>query len=437
MTTDSLKIINVKNLMSQTETLIRQQNRIRRLKGEDFNLFNICKIEHYEENTHSAFIAELLNPNGTHHKGNVFLKLFLERILKDNFKLNRTKDELNEYLNQFLKNKVSLHKEKSIGLIDDINGTGGRIDILLKSKNLYITIENKIYAKDQDKQLIRYYNFKSDNNLVIYLTLFGTFPEQKSIEVRNDDNEVLQSLNENDYQRLSYANDIKLWIEDCLRYAYNEPILRESLKQYHLLILKLTHQMNEETQKELHNSLRKNLSAASTIHFEYLNVVRLIKDDFRTAVFEHLKVVAVKYDLDINYGNDINHKFSQIWLRMKDINHHQLQYGIESFSGNSNDNGAGRMFYGILVTDGNQDVAEALHKKFPVDNDTNIWPVFEWIYTESENHLNLVSFNLLEQLTNKTFVQKQCQIISECFDTFISKTITDFRKINTEANQNN
>lgn len=36
---DTLLINDVNNLMSQTETLLRQQNRIRKLKGEDFNQF--------------------------------------------------------------------------------------------------------------------------------------------------------------------------------------------------------------------------------------------------------------------------------------------------------------------------------------------------------------------------------------------------------------
>jgi len=47
---------------------------------------------------------------------------------------------------------------------------GGRIDIYIESNNKYIFIENKIYAEDQENQLLRYrnYNLCSKFNVSIF-----------------------------------------------------------------------------------------------------------------------------------------------------------------------------------------------------------------------------------------------------------------------------
>lgn len=51
----------------------------RKLKERtQFNVFEILKLQSNENRTHSAFIAELLNPHGSHLIGTTFLKLFLE-----------------------------------------------------------------------------------------------------------------------------------------------------------------------------------------------------------------------------------------------------------------------------------------------------------------------------------------------------------------------
>jgi hypothetical protein len=46
-----------------------------------FNLLNITQRAHYEVTTHSAILAQLLNPLGTHEQGGLFLSAFLQRIV--------------------------------------------------------------------------------------------------------------------------------------------------------------------------------------------------------------------------------------------------------------------------------------------------------------------------------------------------------------------
>lgn len=209
------------------------QQEERNRKGENYNLFSILNIERYELK-HSALIANLLDPKGSHGCGDAFLRAFFEIALKGTaypFESSTPPDSLTEHY---------------IGPI--AGDTGGRIDILVESKSKSshygLIIENKIYAGDQDKQLIRYdnygkENFEADRYLLVYLTLFGNEASEEST--------AKGSAKEVDYLCLSYAEDILRWLEQCVRLAENKPLVRESLNQYIRTIKQLTYQdMNQE-----------------------------------------------------------------------------------------------------------------------------------------------------------------------------------------------
>ena len=209
--------------------LEQAQQEERNRKGENYNLFSILSIERYELK-HSALIANLLDPKGSHGCGDAFLRAFFEIALKDlayPFEDCTLPDSYTEYYT---------------GPI--VGDTGGRIDILVKSSRYGLIIENKIYAGDQDKQLIRYDNygketFGADGYLLVYLTLYGYDASKESTATK--------SAEEVGYLRLSYAEDILRWLEQCARLAYDKPLVRESLNQYIRTIKQLTYQdMNQE-----------------------------------------------------------------------------------------------------------------------------------------------------------------------------------------------
>lgn len=54
------------NLFGQVNALISKYKKVNELTGENFNVFKILKLESSEVRMHSAFIAELLNPKGSH-----------------------------------------------------------------------------------------------------------------------------------------------------------------------------------------------------------------------------------------------------------------------------------------------------------------------------------------------------------------------------------
>lgn len=209
--------------------LEQAQQEERNRKGENYNLFSILSIERYELK-HSALIANLLDPKGSHGCGDAFLRAFFEIALKGTaypFENSTPLDSRTE------------HYTGPIA-----GDTGGRIDILVKSSQYGLIIENKIYAGDQDKQLTRYDNygkeiFGADGYLLVYLTLYGYDASKESTATK--------SAEEVGYLRLSYAEDILRWLEQCARLAYDKPLVRESLNQYIRTIKQLTYQdMNQE-----------------------------------------------------------------------------------------------------------------------------------------------------------------------------------------------
>ena len=205
------------------------QQEERNRKGENYNLFSILSIERYELK-HSALIANLLDPKGSHGCGDAFLRAFFEIALKGTAYPFESSTPPNSYTEHY------------IGPI--AGDTGGRIDILVESSRYGLIIENKIYAGDQDKQLTRYDNygketFGADKYLLAYLTLYGYDASKESTATK--------SAEEVGYLRLSYAEDILRWLEQCVRLADNKPLVRESLNQYIRTIKQLTYQdMNQE-----------------------------------------------------------------------------------------------------------------------------------------------------------------------------------------------
>ena len=215
----------VDNICTDEQALQEERHR----KGENYNLFSILNIERYELK-HSTLIANLLDPKGSHGCGDAFLRAFFEIALKGTAYPFESSTPPNSYTEYYT------------GPI--AGDTGGRIDILIQSSCYGLIIENKIYAGDQDKQLTRYDNygketFGAGGYLLVYLTLYGYDAGKESTATK--------SAEEVGYLRLSYAEDILRWLEQCVRLADNKPLVRESLNQYIRTIKQLTYQdMNQE-----------------------------------------------------------------------------------------------------------------------------------------------------------------------------------------------
>ena len=252
--------------------LEQAQQEERNRKGENYNLFSILSIERYELK-HSALIANLLDPKGSHGCGDAFLRAFFEIALKGTaypFESSTPLDSRTE------------HYTGPIA-----GDTGGRIDILVKSSHYGLIIENKIYAGDQDKQLTRYDNygketFGADGYLLVYLTLYGYDASKESTATK--------SAEEVGYLRLSYAEDILRWLEQCARLAYDKPLVRESLNQYIRTIKQLTYQdMNQEDIKKIINLAVDHPEVVATLSSKRDAIAQGIREKY---IFAKLKEYA-------------------------------------------------------------------------------------------------------------------------------------------------
>jgi len=210
------------SLLHQVKQIRHEYELTARITGENFNVFTILGLSTAEVRTHSAFLAELLNTKGSHGQGSVYLKLFLQQV--------------NIGSDIFTADGASAKVEYYIGPVDLSDGVGGQIDILLtdEPQKRHIIIENKIYAGDQEQQLVRYYKFDPKATL-LYLTLYGKLPDNKSSA----------GLDVNRITCVSYKDHILDWLDECLKASVSLPVIRETIIQYVFLIRKLTGKAKE------------------------------------------------------------------------------------------------------------------------------------------------------------------------------------------------
>ncbi len=287
------KTTSCSKLINEASRILEHQKEISTLKGENFNIFSILKMESKENATHSAFLGELLDPEGSHNLGTSFLKLFFEILGTTHLDLESCRVKLEHF----------------VGQRNDLEKTGGRVDIYIWDKyNNSICIENKIYASDQNVQIQRYCNYNSKNNQVYYLTLQGDEPGTES---RGE----LESGK--DFHLLSYASDILNWLLACAREACNSPILRETIQQYIILIKKLTNQLTDtKMQKEIQKLIAENYlttkTLASNARIVELEYAKLLLNEIKAELKKELKeswTVVAYGDLEEAWtGLYINHK---------------------------------------------------------------------------------------------------------------------------------
>ena len=239
------------HLLNNVSIISKKYDDIAKITGENFNIFSVMSMESNERYTHSAIIGELLNPKGSHSQGSVFLKLFFEEISDFNVFENFDFDNAQIILEEFIGTRAN-NAEFS-----------GYIDIVIKEKKNVVVIENKIYAGDQYEQLKRYKNYYP-HCILLYLNLFGDLPSKES---------TIDLEEYKDYQIISYQDTIHNWLQKCYKEAIEQPILRETIKQYLNLIKKLTNQtINDVMSEEITNTMKNSIKESFEVHKNIRNL---------------------------------------------------------------------------------------------------------------------------------------------------------------------
>ena len=284
------------DFLKDIKTIIERSEEITRLKQERFNIFSVLRKDHDENNLHSAFLTELLNPEGRHDLGNAFLKIFIEEF------------KLSDILN--IENPITVKKEKTI--------EEGRVDIYLEdtTQKSVVLIENKIHARDQDRQLERYHNHitnsKKGKGKLLYLTLKG---KEASEESKKD-------LKEEDYFCISYSEDIFSWLEKCMKEAADVPTVRETIKQYMNLIKKLTgglqNQMeeNEIIEKIIENYEESNWIKKNIWRAE-VKIIRQFLEDLEKDLRKKLAERLDKEEWEVKLDEKLYDEYKGVSIRYK------------------------------------------------------------------------------------------------------------------------
>ena len=270
-----------------------EADRQRAMGKHDYNIFTLFYKFSDEVNLHSNFIASLLDPNGDHYKGDLFLKIFLETCGIDDFGIDTS--------------RTAVLKEFK------------HIDIYISDGKKHIILENKVYAKDQAAQIARYIDTikmegaKDEDIYVLYLHPDGELPKEYSLgdyKTNQDETKLVKkdgsSIN---FKVITYEDQILSWIDRCKNEVSNLADLNVFLSQYKDVIemiynrYKRIDKMNNE---DLIKIFKDNYRAVSDIVSNYEQTRRKIIDEFFKNISDNLKGMYKKEDgFEICYPNSI------------------------------------------------------------------------------------------------------------------------------------
>lgn len=200
MVEDQVKIL-LNDVSFKVETLRKANELFSDRLAPNFNIFDYLRTD---EMGLSRCIASLLDPNGTHGQGSLFLERFLKHIDKDSLS-----DNLDNHWTDVLSDGCKIFLEKQA------NGQR-RIDVYLRFKTgEIIGIENKPWAWDQENQLKDYAEFikkeaKGKKWLLIYLS--NNDPSESDYSIENTHREALERSG--NFIWHDYTNFIE-WLEFC------------------------------------------------------------------------------------------------------------------------------------------------------------------------------------------------------------------------------
>ena len=329
-------------LLKLNEEIIKVEEKSRK-KGDKFNIFSILGIQRKEVETHSFLLYDLINPNGSHYQGDLYLRIFLKEILKE-------KDDFKIY------NLLDNAKNIKVDRETFISGKGiknGFIDFTIEIDKYYIAIEMKIDSKENGNQLDNYKTFlesiPNKEKRLYYLTLFGD--EVDKSKIKEDE--------KNGYIRISFLQDISNFIEKSIEESKNLPIIRESLIQYQATIKNITNQTTKDIQVKAvqiidsPETARAAIELSKSLAYAWAKREVVFWKKLYTKLDNYLKD---KKGWDISYYNGFDNELSEDWIVEKlnkydfrglYIEKNNCSFEIFLYNGGSKKHNSGRFEYHI------------------------------------------------------------------------------------------
>ncbi len=239
-----------------------------------YNVFQVLEVQE-KEVIMCRFLADLLDPQGTHGRGILFLKTFVKDVLKIHS------------MSDLLLMHTAVAKEYAID-------HDRRIDIVIRNIDYFIPLEVKIYAGEQQGQCFDYYKY-AKNAPIVYLTPFGTPPSEYSRKEKAG--RGILPLNR--ILCISWAEDICTWLGGLLN-GLKEP-LRSVVMQYidaiHMTADEREKKQVEKTVELLYESSRyfqAGLQIERSMKQAKLKLIRLVFEDLE----KEMGPLAAKYGLE-------------------------------------------------------------------------------------------------------------------------------------------
>jgi len=203
-------------LQPTLQAMLEQAKEQNRLYAPAFNIFRVLHLEAREEDVHTPLLADLLNPRGTHDQKTLFLRAFIDTMLKSYSNFPPPEEDIG-------KHSWFVEPHKYIGQ--------GTLDIVVSCPSLsyLIAIENEIYTGEQEDQLPRYAHWMANNRewynwqALVYLTPSG---------------EAAEGADPTTYYAASYRGHISGMLKDSLP-GISATHLRETILQYLDVIQKI------------------------------------------------------------------------------------------------------------------------------------------------------------------------------------------------------
>lgn len=327
--------------------------------GENFNIFSIMKMEWNEVYTHSAIIGELLNPDGSHNFGNKFLNAFIE-ILNNKFNIEIKSFE------RLVNEKIC---ERTISIYNNWDTvTGGRIDLIIEDNKQIILIENKLNAKDQDYQLIRYYNYAKLRNkefYIIYLSLdeknlidekeyiidSDKFTGRNFSYLQKKDYDIYKSKHNNSnnhyclYYPISFKVEILKWLEECIKISSDISLICETIKQYRNNIKNIT---NQNSNIQMDNEIKKLITIENVASIQILNsLINEIINDTKKRFYAYFEKKFISTQITLKDNSEITSHY------IDDVDGFSI--GFQYFQGETESNLSQKGIY----------ISEKIKLKFP------------------------------------------------------------------------
>jgi hypothetical protein len=184
-------------------------------QAPEYNIFSLLLLERVES-INSAILANLLNPDGSHGQGVLFLRTFINHC-------KRKYPAFHNFDGDIEKGRWTVTPELPFG--------NGRMDIVAMNSatGQILLIENKIDAPEQPEQIKRYGEWMQrkeqefPQQAMLYLTITGKEAETAFGYL---------------YTQISYHEDIVSWLEQALEKTQAENV-RSIIRQYCDVVRKL------------------------------------------------------------------------------------------------------------------------------------------------------------------------------------------------------